>query len=401
MSERKLIAAFCKDKKAWSIIKDHSQDLSPESNLILVLCSEFYAADSQANFVDLDILKERIKRQVQSDKLGAVLIQILDDLPEVSAVNVAAELVELKKHKLGLQIGAALLAGRHNPDTDKLIATYQGMVGETLDLSLAEVDPVTGIDVRSLITDQFNTEKLIKVLPKALNDRLDGGMSRGHHLMLFARPEIGKSLVAINMAAGFLQQKLKVTWFENEEPNSDVLLRVGSRVSGMNKYQIRDNPEQAARLIEERVGSLFTIVGLSPGTFSQIEGLTDRYKPDVVIINQLRNIDVRSENRTQALERASLLARSLAKSRDVLVISVTQAGDSASDKRVLSMGDIDSSNTGMQGPTDVILGIGATQEDVQRGIRWMVCCKNKRAGPQSHEPFQVFVDTSLSKVVEG
>lgn len=401
MNERKIVSALLHDRSVLETVKPHVGELSPEALMISNFALEYYAADPAAKSVDLEILKGRIERAVQSNKLVGVLKETLDNLPSVSSVNVIRELVELKKHKIGTSLANKLLAGQHGADTDKLVETYLKMQGDSIDLSLSEVKPVTGIDIRNLIADATDETKLIKILPKQLNDRLDGGCRGGHHIVIVGRPEIGKTLVALNMAAGIIQQKKKVLWIENEEPIEDVLIRLGSRVSGMNKYEIRDNPEKAHKLISERVADYFTIVPLTPGTYQQVNSLTDKYKPAAVVINQMRNMDVRSENRTQSLEKASQSGRDLAKSRNVLVIDVTQAGDSANNKRVLEMGDIDGSNTGVQGPADVIFCIGGTQEDIERNIRWGSQPKNKRAGPQSHEPFQFFIDPTLSKIVEN
>jgi archaellum biogenesis ATPase FlaH len=402
VNERKLLAAALKDRKSWQIIKENltASEISPESTLLLNLCSGYYSADTNAGSVDMEILIGRIEREVTSNKLIAVLKKILADLPDVSAVNLTDEIVAKKRHSLGLQLASKLAAGKAGDDVNALINTYQAMLGTTIGAQSAAIESaITGVSIKHLLSTALNPDHLIKVFPKALNERLDGGVLGGHHLLIFAPTEMGKTLLAINMVAGFLWQKLRVLYIGNEDPAADILLRLGTRLTGLNKYQIRDNPEKAQKLIDSRAGDLFTIAPLSPGTFPEIEALIKKYQPQVLVIDQLRNIDVQSDGRTQALEKAATEARNLAKRYGIVVVSIAQAGDSASGKRVLNRGDVDSSNVGIPGQMDVMIGFGATEEDEANNIRWLSFPKNKRGG--GHDPIQVFIDPQLSKVIEA
>jgi archaellum biogenesis ATPase FlaH len=400
MNERKIVAAVLKDRKAWERIKEHATDLSPEGVLLTRLAGEYYIKDPTSGSCDLEIVKSQIERNVTSNKLIKVLHGMLDQLPDVSSVNIADEMLAMKRHVVGQKLASALSAGRRSEEIDELIKTYQGMLGAaTNEDSPGESSIVQGVPVEALFKTTYAEQNLIKVLPKALNERLDGGVLPGHHLVIFAPTEMGKTLLAINMVAGFLKQKLGVLYIGNEDPAEDVLLRLGTRLSGLNKYEIRDNPQAAQKLIDDRAGNLFTIAPLAPGTFEQIGALVRKYGPKVVILDQLRNLDVKSDNRTQALEKAATEARNLAKRHGLVVVSIVQAGDSASGRRVLGRGDVDSSNVGIPGQADVMIGFGATEDDEARNIRWISLPKNKRGG--NHEPFQVFIDPQLSKVLEA
>ena len=101
---------------------------------------------------------------------------------------------------------------------------------------------------------------------------------------------------------------------------------------------------------------------------------------------------------TQQLEKAATEARNLAKSRRVLVVSVTQAGDSATGKAVLGRGDVDSSNVGIPGQVDLMIGVGATSEQEKNNVRVLSFPKNKLSG--RHEHFMINIDPLTSRVVE-
>lgn len=400
MNDRKIVAAALKDRKSWEVLVDKLEpnELSPEANTLIRLAGEYYTTDPEASKCDMEILKIRLEREIPSGKLREVLFAILDDLPDVSAVNIAKEVLANRQHAVGLKLSSALAAGRTGPEVEELIDQYRTL-GSSNTVAEAEAVCITGISVEDLVKTQFNPEGLIKVYPKSLNDRLDGGARPGHHILIFAPTEMGKTLVAINMVAGFLHQKLPVLYVGNEDPAHDLLLRLGTRLSGMNKYEIRDNPQKARELIEQRSANLFTIAPLAPGTFQEINALVRKFKPKVVVLDQLRNIDVKSENRTQALEKAATEARNLAKRHGLLVVSIAQAGDSASGKAALSRGDVDSSNVGIPGQCDVMIGVGATEEMERNNTRMFSFPKNKLSG--NHNPITVSIDPQLSKVIDN
>jgi archaellum biogenesis ATPase FlaH len=400
MNERKIVSAMLKDRKAWEVLKDRLEpnEIAPESATILRIAGEYYETDPEAKSCDLEIVKQRLERQIQSNKLVDVLKGILDSLPDVSAVNLTQEILALKRHSIGLKLSSVLAAGKSGPEVEELIGSWQSMVGAGDALAEEEASCITGVPVESLFATAFNKDNLVKVYPKSLNDRLDGGVLPGTHILVFANTEMGKTLVAINMVAGFLHQKLPTLYVGNEDPAENILLRLGTRLSGLNKYEIRDNPRKAQELIDSRSAGLFTIAPLAPGTFPEISGLVRKYSPKVVILDQLRNLDVKSENRTQALERAATEARNLAKRFGLVVVSITQAGDSASGKASLGTGDVDSSNVGIPGQMDVMIGVGATEEMLRNNTRMLSFPKNKVSG--NHNPITVTVDPQLSKVMD-
>jgi len=116
----------------------------------------------------------------------------------------------------------------------------------------------------------------------------------------------------------------------------------------------------------------------------------------VVLVDQLRNLNVHEDHFVQKLEKAASAVRNLAKKHGFVAISVTQAGDSASGKSILDMGDVDSSNTGIPATADVMIGIGATAEDERLGRRVLSLPKNKVGGNHAHLP--VRVEPHLSKI---
>lgn len=232
-------------------------------------------------------------------------------------------------------------------------------------------------------------------MPMALNDRLGGGLKKGNHVVAFGRPEAGKSAFAINAACGFARQGFKGIYFINEDRVEDILLRCVSNLTGIQKFELSDRCVEATDLAHENGYGNIICISASPGTLDQIERLVDRYTPDWMVIDQLRNVQIKEDNRVVQLEKAATGIRNIAKMYNVATVSVTQAGDSASGKAILDMSDIDSSKTGIPAQADLMVGIGVTDELEMQGKRYLSLPKNKLGG--RHESFPVNIDILLSR----
>ena len=129
---------------------------------------------------------------------------------------------------------------------------------------------------------------------------------------------------------------------------------------------------------------------------SDVSRLTDQYQPDVVLIDQLHNLESRNQNKVERLEEQAKSCRDLGHRTGSVVVSLTQAAETADNKAVLDMGDVYFSNTGIQGHVDIMLGIGM-DDDLDKFDRRMVSlCKNKWTG--NHTPFKIAIDRGLSKI---
>lgn len=400
MSERNMLASCLKSRDAHDRVLRHlsMEELGEQGQLILRHITDYYATDPAAEFADSEIVSRSIGRSLSNPKHRETfehIMQDLDDL-EVSPANVVRDLLGVKREAAGSKLATALAAGRHVDEIVPLINEYTSYAeGE----SLTDDDDdrvLSGADVGDLVRTSYNEDSLIKVWPKALNERLDGGCLPGHHIVIFARPEAGKTLALVNMMAGFLHQGLRCLYIGNEDPIQDIVIRVVCRLTGKTKYEVFDDPDVADAIAREKGYDNLVLASLAPGSPREIEALIAEWKPDVVLIDQLRNLNVGEDHFVQKLEKAATLARNIAKKHNVLMVSVTQAGDSASGKAVLDMGDVDSSNTGIPAQADVMLGIGGTDEDFARDRRIFSLPKNKRSG--NHEFFPVQFLPQISKI---
>lgn len=398
-SERNLIAAAIDSRKAFEALApllDTETDLTEQSRIIWEHVGAYYERDPEAKSADASLITASVERALSNAKHRTMFRALIEDLSQsdVSPENVVADYVAHKTNIAGNKLASALAAGKAPNDVEPLIEEYQKWAGATPEGPEREL--FAGVSISSLVRSVHGEGARIRVAPDSLNERIGGGLLRGHHLIVFARPEAGKTLMLVNMVAGFLRQGLRVLYVGNEDPLTDVALRVVSRVTGLTRYEIIDNPDEADQLAREQGYDNLVLAGLSPGTPREIVGLVKEFRPDVLVLDQVRNLNMKEENYTVKLEKACTFARQLGRKYKMLVISATQAGDSADKKAVLEMGDVDFSNTGVQSTADVMVGIGLTPEDDAANRRVLSLPKNKPGA--NHSFFPVTIDPALSKM---
>lgn len=403
MAERRLLASCIKSRGAFDTIEQFldRSDFTEQGQLLLQQLHKFYERDPKADVADPELILSAICRELPNPKHHVVFKDMLASLAgmEVSPENAAADYVAVKREKVGNKLASALAAGRPPDVVGPLVEKYQELLESELNPKQKETQVLVGASVMDLVAARNRDGGLIRLFPNSLNERLDGGLLRGHHVVIFARPEVGKTTFVVNSNRGFLRQQLKVLYCGNEDPIEDVVLRHVSCLADMTKHEVIDDPEGADRLARENGYDNLVLASMTPGSPKEIEALVVEHKPDVLVVDQLRNLMVGEENFTRQLERAAQAVRAIGKKHNCLVLSVTQAGDSASGKSILDMGDVDSSNTGIPAQADVMIGIGMSRDDELQGRRVLSLPKNKAGG--NHDSFPVRVDLTKSRVLSS
>jgi archaellum biogenesis ATPase FlaH len=394
--EKRLLTACVKSRPAFEEVfsRISPQQMSEVGSLVGELISDFYTVDKDAKEIDKGVLIHRVESSRGSAATTDAILDYLGSLSsDVSIPNLLEDIRKYRQQKLGDEIVMNLVN-----QVDSKIILEKMIEYQDIGLENPEEDEQVfkEFKIADLVKNSYTKENLIKVFPKELNDRIDGGCRPGHHVVVYARPEVGKTLFVINMTAGFLLHNHRVLYVGNEDPASDILMRIVSRLSKMNKQQIMENPDEAEQRAFERGYRNLVVAGLSPGNFFEIRKLVEKYDPKVVILDQLRNIDVASESRVQGLEKAATEARNLAKRYGLVVVSVTQAGESAEGKAILDRSDIDFSKTGIPATADLMVGIGADASMEKYGLRTISLPKNKLSG--NHDHFTVQINPQLGTV---
>lgn len=374
-----------------------AKQYSREFQIIMGKVREYYDRDVNADHVVKEVFIGMLEASVQNKKHFENFVNIINEAEgtDTSDANIQELILKTKVTELRTQLAVALM--NDGKDVAELMEKLREIQHySTLDeLAHAGTEMLTHEDAEDVLNRLVNKVGMMKVYPQALDERLEGGAAGGHHIVLFARPEMGKSAQNITMACGFARQGFPGIYFINEDRTDDIYIRIISNLSGMTVNQVRIEWEKAIRLARENGLDHIRLIGLSPGTPKQIEAFIDKYRPKWCIVDQIRNLDMKEANKVLQLEFATSAMRNLGKKYDVLMCSATQAGDSGEGKKLLTMGDIDFSNTGVAAQADVLIGIGGDAIDVQEGRRIFNITKNKIAA--RHENFPVKLVAPLSR----
>lgn len=403
MLELQILSGAMQDRKVYDAIDAHLEpkDLSPESQKVLKHIGDYYERDEAATGTDRELIERAILDSIpdHNEKHRDLFREFLGRIPkESSPGNVLEYVIGIKRDRIRHEIHQACLAKVDTKHFEGLINKWAEVGSFALSSDTIDREIYSGWSVEDLVRTHHAPEGLIKLLPVSLNKRLDGGLKPGHHVLVMAPTEMGKSLFCINLAYGFLLQKLRVLYIGNEDPIADLQMRLVNRITSKTRNEIRQAPTGYEDVLAKANYENFTIAGLSPGTFDEIMELTAEIDPHVVILDQLGNLDIKEADGSQTLQllHASRKARTLGKKEARVVVSVGQAADDAYGRKNLRKNDLQWSNVDAPGQFDLIIGIGATEEMEQMGTRCLSFPKQKISG--DHRPIDVRFVTEYSKV---
>lgn len=378
MLERKLIAAALQDRDAYSTIASSgvAEGFDEMVRPIWDGIARFYERDTDARFGDGELIGRDVGQSISSPKRRTEVEELVRSLAtdDVSVANVAEYVRATYRHRTGDALAAGI-AGR-KPDTEigELLRAFTE-AREGLELGgPADEEPVWD----GILKQRLDGSNRHVVSPRVLNQHIAGGVVAGHNVTIFGRPESGKTALAITMACGFARRGLRVLYIGNEDPVQDLMVRMITNFTNKTVDELALDPQGGEVEALAKGAKNMVVKATAPGTIAEIETLIKRHKPDVLFVDQLRNISSgKSDNYTQLLDKNAQAVRALGKRYSLVTVSVTQAGDSASGRPVLDMGDVDSSNTGIPGAADLMIGVGVTEALDRAGQRALSLCKNK------------------------
>lgn len=394
--DNKLLSACLKSRDAYERIKDSVEEkiTSPAALQLLELCSAYYANDASATAVDVDWMAARIDSLYDNPKKAKEYKDVLQDVvsTEVSIPNIVDLIFEAKKRDLAHRLAIAL--ANDDPKVDDLLEDYQQLNNSA---AREEDDEILhNYSAEQSIAEVLDTRNLIRLPTKALTDICEGGAQAGDHIVVVARPEIGKTALSVSFARVFAHQGLDGLYFGNEDPIKRIAVRAQSCFSGLTKEEIKVNPAELNRRLAIAHWDKVRFVPIHGKSDREIRRYVKMYKPKWIVVDQIRNLVVRADTRTNQLEAAATAMRNIAGEYGLVCVSVTQAGDSAEGKLTLGMGDIDNSNTGIPAQADLLVMMGADDVYMQEGYRQINLPKNKLSG--NHTYFRVKINPRLSRI---
>ena len=290
-------------------------------------------------------------------------------------------LEELHKQTIVKKI-AVMATEMYNNTSESGFNDIQSLLDDSNNASTDEFESVSK-DIDTLI-DSLKDNTKWKFNLTDLRDRVNG-IGDGNFLIIFARPESGKTAFWVNLVAGqggFASQGAKVCALINEEPAIRTQMRLINAHTSMTLAEIRGNPKKAGDLWSQ-VRTNINILDTVDWSLEKVDSYVAKEKPDILIIDQLDKINVsgtfaRTDEKLRAIYTG---AREIAKRRDCALIGISQASADASGKLDITFDMMENSKTGKAAEADVIIGVGfRNQLDIDQDIRSIAVSKNKITG---------------------
>ena len=211
------------------------------------------------------------------------------------------------------------------------------------------------------------------------------GVGEGNLIIIFARPEAGKTAFWVNLVAGidgFASQGAKVCALINEEPAIRTQMRLINAHTGLTMDEIRSDVEEANTKWAE-VRQNIHILDTVDWSLDDVDEFVQKEKPDILVIDQLDKVGVigtfaRTDEKLRAIYTG---AREIAKRNDCCVIAISQASADGQGKFDLTFDMMEGSKTGKAAEADVIIGVGHRDKmDTDERVRSLAISKNKITG---------------------
>ena len=205
-----------------------------------------------------------------------------------------------------------------------------------------------------------------------------GGLRICDFGIIFARTNIGKTSFNCNQIAYILKNtKESVLYFNNEEAGGRVYFRIVEAYFGIDREKLGENLKKAETRFKEETQDRLKIFDMATISKYDIERVVKSVKPGIILVDNLDKIKgFKGDRQDIMLGSIYTWAREIAK-QYAPFIGVSQAADSASNKKWLDTGDMADSNTSKQKELDFLIGIGATTNIGEENIRYLSICKNK------------------------
>jgi replicative DNA helicase len=333
----------------------------------------------EVSLLHTDVYNPALTRAAKTNFLN-----LIDDIKSenIPNIDVASDILD-SVYKRSLAHKIAIEATNIYNGGDSNFSTIQNLIDSVQNEVQEDSETVTD-DIHTLIKEiDADTQYKFGDIPDLR--RLVKGVGRGNLVIVFARPETGKTAFWVSLVAnrnGFASQGAKVHALVNEEPAVRTQMRLISCWTGMTKDEIVNDVDKAK---EEwnKIKSNVKILDTVDWDLDQIDSHCKTHKPDILVVDQLDKVSIsgsfaRTDEKLRAIYTG---AREIAKRNDCCVVAVSQASAEAHGRTELSFDMMENSKTGKAAEADLIIGIGQQNTvDSESTLRTLCVSKNKITG---------------------
>ena len=333
----------------------------------------------EVSLLHTDVYNPALTRAAKTNFLNLIEDIKSENIPNI---DVASDILD-SVYKRSLAHKIAIEATNIYNGGDSNFSTIQNLIDSVQNEVQEDSETVTD-DIHTLIKEiDADTQYKFGDIPDLR--RLVKGVGRGNLVIVFARPETGKTAFWVSLVAnrnGFASQGAKIHALVNEEPAVRTQMRLISCWTGMTKDEIVNDVDKAK---EEwnKIKSNVKILDTVDWDLDQIDSHCKTHKPDILVVDQLDKVSIsgsfaRTDEKLRAIYTG---AREIAKRNDCCVVAVSQASAEAHGRTELSFDMMENSKTGKAAEADLIIGIGQQNTvDSESTLRTLCVSKNKITG---------------------
>jgi replicative DNA helicase len=299
--------------------------------------------------IDVITLQESLKRTNELERIGGYIYidNLFDQVPASENARHYAQILRDKTLRRSIIMTGQELVEYAYTSEDKE-NEIRDAVGQHF-IHLSQDSDGKSIRAMSSLVDKLLPELKKRMVDKGwsglntgyedLNARL-GGFQKSDLIILAARPSVGKTALALNIAEKIARNKGRVLFFSLEMSAEQLALRLLTSISGMNSQRIRNGEisdkdwrskiSPALDVMDEMKINIVDNASITP---LQIRSHARRVKldrelgVDLIIVDYLQLISFQSqryEGRVQEVSEISRSLKSLARELEVPILAISQ-----------------------------------------------------------------------------
>ncbi len=309
--------------------------------------------------MDLVLLQDELQKKQLLDAVGGLmfLLELQEDIPAIGMIAKHAKIVKDKAILRELiQSAAEIITTCYDQNISEIDFVLDSSEKKIFQISNRLIPP-TFTPINTLLKRTFQHLEQIKTSRQGVTgittgfepfDEMTSGMQKGDLLILAARPSMGKTALALNIALNASKAGHAVGIFSLEMASEQLVLRMLSSQSQVPNTRIRNAmvtsdewmelTNTAAYLSESKI-----FIDDTPGLNimelrAKARKLKAKSNVELLVIDylQLLNSSHRHENRTQEISAISRSLKALAKELKIPVLALSQLSrslESRMDKR--------------------------------------------------------------------
>lgn len=346
-AEKAVLSAILLDDQNLTLISDilKPSDFYTKAHNVIYQAVLDLAQENKK--IDLLVLQDHLQSKKLLDEAGGIeyIMELQEDIPSMGLIGQHAQIVKDKGILRDLIHSAADIIGScYDQNIQEIDGVLDAAEQKIFQISnklaaptFTRLDDILKKTFQQLASVKSSHEGVTGI-PTGFSkfDQMTSGMQRGDLLILAARPSMGKTALALNMAMSAWHSGSAVGIFSLEMSSEQLVLRMLSAESQIPHQKIRNalvSPEEwmnltntAARLAEAKVfiddSPSINIMELR----AKARKLKSQENISLLVIDylQLINSHQRHENRNQEISAISRALKALAKELGIPVLALSQ-----------------------------------------------------------------------------